>query len=105
MYLSKMYLSRVRNYENNINILLLGSKDSVNIAKSQQSDILDYLAVPFNSEMLLKALENAKSRDNFSDLKRAKFDIKKKVYNITYVTKDGSIETVKISKVNGKEVK
>ena len=54
---------------------------------------------------ITKALENAKSRDNFADLKSAKFDIKKKVYNITYVTKDGSIETVKISKVNGKEVK
>ena len=52
-----------------------------------------------------KALQNARSKDNFSTLKSAKFDVKEKVYNITYVTKDGSVESVKISKVNGKEVK
>ena len=52
-----------------------------------------------------QALQNARSKDNFSTLKSAKFDVKEKVYNITYVTKDGSVESVKISKVNGKEVK
>ena len=52
-----------------------------------------------------QALKNTKSRDNFATLKNVKFDVKEKVYNITYVTKDGSVESVKISKVNGKEVK
>ena len=52
-----------------------------------------------------QALQNARSKDNFSTLKSAKFDVKEKVYIITYVTKDGSVESVKISKVNGKEVK
>ena len=52
-----------------------------------------------------QALENTKSRDNFATLKNVKFDVKEKVYNITYVTKDGSVESVKINKVNGKEVK
>ena len=52
-----------------------------------------------------QALENTKSRDNFATLKKVKFDVKEKVYNITYVTKDGGVESVKISKVNGKEVK
>ena len=52
-----------------------------------------------------QALENTKSRDNFATLKNVKFDVKEKVYNISYVTKDGSVESVKISKVTGKEVK
>ena len=52
-----------------------------------------------------QALENTKSRDNFATLKNVKFDVKEKIYNITYVTKDGSVESVKINKVNGKEVK
>ena len=52
-----------------------------------------------------QALENTKSRDNFATLKNVKFDVKEKVYNITYVTKDGSVESVKISKVTGEEVK
>ena len=52
-----------------------------------------------------QALQNARSKDNFSTLKSAKFDVKEKVYNITYLTKGGSVETVKINKVNGKEVK
>ena len=38
-----------------------------------------------------QALENTKSRDNFATLKNVKFDVKEKVYNITYVTKDGSV--------------
>ena len=52
-----------------------------------------------------QALESARSKDNFSTLKSAKFDVKEKIYNITYVTKDGSIEGVKINTVTGKEVK
>ena len=52
-----------------------------------------------------QALENTKSRDNFATLKNVKFDVNEKVYNITYVTKDGSIEGVKINTVTGKEVK
>ena len=52
-----------------------------------------------------QALQNTKSRDNFATLKNVKFDVKEKVYNITYVTKDGGVESVKISKVTGKEVK
>ena len=54
---------------------------------------------------ITQALQNARSKDNFSALKSAKFDVKEKVYNITYLTKGGSVETVKINKVNGKEVK
>ena len=52
-----------------------------------------------------QALENTKSRDNFATLKNVKFDVKDKVYNISYLTKDGSVETLKISKVTGNEVK
>ena len=52
-----------------------------------------------------QALQNTKSRDNFATLKNVKFDVKEKVYNITYLTKDGDIENLKISKVTGKEVK
>ena len=54
---------------------------------------------------ITQALQNAKSKKNFSTLKSAKFDVKEKVYNITYLTKDGDIENLKISKVTGKEVK
>ena len=52
-----------------------------------------------------QALQNARNKENFSTLKSAKFDVKEKIYNITYVTKDGGVESVKISKVTGKEVK
>ena len=52
-----------------------------------------------------QALENTKSRDNFATLKNVKFDVKEKAYDISYLTKDGSVETLKISKVTGKEVK
>jgi FlaG/FlaF family flagellin (archaellin) len=54
---------------------------------------------------ITQALQNAKSKKNFSTLKSAKFDVKEKIYNITYLTKDGDIENLKISKVTGKEVK
>jgi len=54
---------------------------------------------------ITQALQNAKSKKNFSTLKSAKFDVKEKVYSITYLTKDGDIENLKISKVTGKEVK
>jgi len=52
-----------------------------------------------------QALQNAKSKNDFSALKSTTFDVKNKVYMITYLTKDGDIETLKISKINGKEVK
>ena len=54
---------------------------------------------------ITQALQNAKSKKNFSTLKSAKFDVKEKVYSITYLTKDGNIENLKISKVTGKEIK
>ncbi|PPR38227.1 MAG: hypothetical protein CFH26_00224 [Alphaproteobacteria bacterium MarineAlpha6_Bin4] len=52
-----------------------------------------------------QALQDARSKDNFATLKSAKFDVKEKLYNITYLTKDGDFKTIKISKVSGKEVK
>ena len=52
-----------------------------------------------------KALQNARNKDNFATLKSAKFDVENKIYNITYISKDGGIKNVKISQVNGKEVK
>ena len=52
-----------------------------------------------------QALQNARSKNDFAALKSTTFDVKNKVYMITYLTKDGDIETLKISKINGKEVK
>ena len=52
-----------------------------------------------------KALENVKNKTNFASLKNAKFNVKKKVYEITYLNKEGSVDTIKISKLTGKEVK
>ena len=49
---------------------------------------------------ITQALQNAKSKKNFSTLKSAKFDVENKVYNISYVAKDGSIENVRINKAN-----
>jgi len=57
------------------------------------------------STSITEALQVAKNRDNFATLKSAKFDVKGKIYNINYVTKTGDVETLKISKVSGKEVK
>ena len=54
---------------------------------------------------ITQALQNAKSKKNFATLKSTKFNVKEKVYSITYLTKDGGIENLKISKVTGKEVK
>ncbi len=54
---------------------------------------------------ITQALQNAKSKKNFSTFKSAKFDVKEKIYNITYLTKDGDVENLKISKVTGKEIK
>ena len=54
---------------------------------------------------ITKALQNARSKDNFAAFKSTKFDVKQKVYNITYITKSGEVETLKISKINGKEIK
>ncbi len=52
-----------------------------------------------------QALQSARNKNNFLTLKSAKFDVEKKIYNITYATKDGGIDIVKISKVTGKEIK
>ena len=54
---------------------------------------------------ITQALQIARNKDNFSTLKSAKFDVANKIYNITYLAKDGSIGNVKISKTSGKEVK
>ena len=54
---------------------------------------------------ITQALQIAKNKNNFSTLKSAKFDVLNKTYNITYLTKDGSVGNVKISQTNGKEVK
>ena len=53
---------------------------------------------------ITQALQIARNKDNFSTLKSAKFDVANKIYNITYLAKDGSIGNVKISKTSGKEV-
>ena len=57
------------------------------------------------STSISDALQVAKNRDDYVALKSAKFDVEGKIYNISYVTKNGNIETLKISKVDGKEVK
>tara|TARA_B100001765_G_C19371145_1_gene279176 strand:- start:429 stop:686 length:258 start_codon:yes stop_codon:yes gene_type:complete len=54
---------------------------------------------------ITQALQIARNKDNFSTLKSAKFDVANKIYNITYLAKDGSVGNVKISKTSGKEVK
>ena len=54
---------------------------------------------------ITQALQIARNKDNFSTLKSAKFDVANKIYNITYLAKDGRIGNVKISKTSGKEVK
>ena len=51
-----------------------------------------------------QAFQNVKNKSNFSILRTAKFDDLNKIYNITYFTKKGDIETIKISQ-NGEEVK
>ena len=53
---------------------------------------------------ITQALQTARSKDNFADLRNVKFDVKQKVYNVTYLTKSGDIETLKISTVSGKEI-
>ena len=53
---------------------------------------------------ITQALQIARNKDNFSTLKSAKFDVANKIYNITYLAKDGSVGNVKISKTSGKEV-
>ena len=57
------------------------------------------------STSISDALQIAKNRDDYVVLKSAKFDVKEKTYNISYVTKNGNVETLKISKISGKEVK
>jgi len=54
---------------------------------------------------ITQALQSVKSKDNFANLKSAKFNVKEKTYNISYLTKDGSVETIKISQISGKEVR
>ena len=54
---------------------------------------------------ITQALQNARSKDDFATLKGAKFDVEQKVYIVSYVTKKGDLETLKISKVSGKEIK
>ena len=39
-----------------------------------------------------QALQSARNKNNFLTLKSAKFDVEKKIYNITYATKDGGID-------------
>ena len=53
---------------------------------------------------ITQALQTARSKDNFADLRNVKFDVKQKVYNVTYLTKSGDIETLKIITVSGKEI-
>ena len=52
-----------------------------------------------------QALQNVRNKDDFATLKGAKFDVEQKVYIVSYVTKKGDLETYKISKVSGKEIK
>ena len=52
-----------------------------------------------------QALQNIKSRGDFVSLKSAKYNVKQKAYHITYLAKDGSVESIKISQIDGKEVK
>ena len=54
---------------------------------------------------ITNALQTVKSKDNFVNLKGVKFDVKKEVYHISYLTKDGSVETIKINKINGQVIR
>ena len=51
-----------------------------------------------------QALQSVKNKSNFAILRTAKFDDSNKIYDITYFTKDGGIETIKISQ-KGEEIK
>ena len=51
-----------------------------------------------------QALKNVKNKSDFATLKKAKFGVQNKIYVITYLNKEGGIETIKINQVNGKEV-
>ena len=51
-----------------------------------------------------QAFQSVKNKSNFSILRTAKFDDLNKVYDITYFTKNGGIETIKISQ-KGEEIK
>ena len=48
------------------------------------------------STSISDALQVAKNRDDYVALKSAKFDVEGKIYNISYVTENGNIETLKI---------
>ena len=51
-----------------------------------------------------QAFQSVKNKSNFSILRTAKFDDLNKIYDITYFTKNGGIETIKISQ-KGEEIK
>ena len=51
-----------------------------------------------------QAFQSVKNKSNFAILRTAKFDDSNKIYDITYFTKDGGIETIKISQ-KGEEIK
>ena len=51
-----------------------------------------------------QAFQSVKNKSNFAILRTAKFDDLNKIYDITYFTKDGGIETIKISQ-KGEEIK
>ena len=51
-----------------------------------------------------QAFQSLKNKSNFTILRTAKFDDLNKIYDINYFTKEGGIETIKISQ-NGEEVK
>ena len=51
-----------------------------------------------------QAFQSVKNKSNFNILRTSKFDDLNKIYNITYFTKKGDIETIKISQ-KGEEIK
>ena len=54
---------------------------------------------------ITQAMQSARSKENFADLKNVKFDVERKVYIVSYLTKSGDLETLKISKLSGQEIK
>ena len=79
--------------------------------------VLDLIAIFVNSTAyaaeariptttsITQAMQSARSKENFADLKNVKFDVEKKVYIVSYLTKSGDLETLKISKLSGEEIK
>ena len=54
---------------------------------------------------ITQAMQSARAKENFADLKGVKFDVEQKIYVVSYLTKSGDLETLKISKLSGKEIK